>query len=87
MKPYQLTLAARIDEIYQEPDTGEVTELSFSLPKKVCSAFVGKPLRMDDDAVAEIVESSGLGGGRVGSFFPIDPPHWHKLLEIVKKMV
>lgn len=87
VKPYQLTLAGHIDDIYQSPESGEVEELAFSVPKDVCSAFVNQPLRMSDKRISEIVSSSGLGGGRVGSFFPIDPPHWDKLLKIVKSMI
>ena len=86
VKPYQLTLAAALDAVTQDADSGEVTELTFSIPKEVYVSMSKSPLKMDDDRVTEIVRSSGLGGGRVGSFFPIDPPHWHKVLQLVKKI-
>ncbi|MCB1704622.1 MAG: hypothetical protein KDI17_07160 [Halioglobus sp.] len=87
VKPYQLTLAAAIDTVTQDPGTGEVTELTFSMPRDVYIAMSESPLKLDNTEVKEIVASSGLGGGRVGTFFPIDPPHWQKLLQLLKNNI
>ena len=86
VNPYQLSLVARIESITQDQESGEVTDLSFSVPLEIYESLLKAPLTKDDKSIIEIIDSSGLGGGPTGSFFPIEQPYWKRLLKIVERV-
>tara|TARA_R110002072_G_scaffold289292_2_gene456243 strand:+ start:1487 stop:1996 length:510 start_codon:yes stop_codon:yes gene_type:complete len=81
VKPYQISMIAFIDEVEQEED-GNVSFLACSIPRSLYDHLCANPLKKDDERVADVIASTGLGGGAVGSFFPIDYTNWKKLEKI-----
>lgn len=83
VKPYQLSMVAFIEEVEQD-ENGNVTFLACTVPRSTYNKLCSNPLKKDDERIAEIIASTGLGGGAVGAFFPIDYQNWTKLEKILK---
>jgi hypothetical protein len=74
-------MIAFIEEVKQEED-GQVKYLKCTTPRSLFESLCENPLKKDNTRIADIITSTGLGGGAVGTFFPIDYDNWKKLKEI-----
>lgn len=83
VRPYQITMLAEILEVHQM--NRDVDFIRFGIPQRLFSAMRKHPL-IKDDRVGAIIESSGLGGGRVGSYFPLAAADWSNLLRFAKDL-
>lgn len=84
VKPYQLSMVALIEKVEQDED-GNVDFLACTTPRPLYEKICSNPLTKDDEKVAEIIASTGLGGGAVGAFFPIDYENWKRLEAMLKQ--
>jgi hypothetical protein len=81
VKPYQLSMIAFIEDVKQQ-ESGVVDFIACSIPRALYERLCANPLKKDDERIADIISSTGLGGGAVGTFFPIDYANWKKLEKI-----
>ena len=84
VKPYQLSLIAEIDSVSQNESTGKVEKLALSYSREIFDGMREQPLLLDDARIKAIVDSSGLGKGPTGAFFPISGRQWSRLLQVAR---
>lgn len=83
VNPYQITMLAEILDVQQSGT--QIEFIRFCIPQKLFLGMSENPI-VKNEEVGKIIASSGLGGGRVGTYFPLDPPAWSALLSIAKKI-